>query len=82
MKEQQLPQEPLWQNEWPTYHALVYQHRAVFLSQIYKENVNLGNSTRRLIKEGIATGIKVRTTDRKKDILVRLNPIPIKRKDL
>ena len=75
MKEQSLPREPLWQNEYPNYHALVYQQKAVLLSQVFRENVNLGKSVVRLLKEQEATGIKVRTTTGKRDVLVSLTPI-------
>jgi hypothetical protein len=78
MKEQQLlPTKPFPQQEYPSYFSL-FQNKPALLSQIYKENMNLGNATRRLITEGIVTGIKVRTTTGKKDILVRLNPNPKK----
>ena len=70
MKEN-LPQTPFPQTEFPSYFAL-FQNKPALLSQIFKESVPLGHSVRRLIKEGVAIGIKVRTVDRKKDMLVYL----------
>lgn len=73
MKEQ-LPQTLFPNTEFPSYFGL-FQNKPALLSQIYRENVNLGNATRRLIREELATGIKVRTVAGKKDVLVSLIPI-------
>ena len=74
MKEQQFPQAPFPEIEYPSYFGL-FQNKPALLSQIYKEKVELGNAVRRLIREEKAIGIKVRTVTGKKDILVSLLPL-------
>ena len=71
MKEQPLPTTQFPQTEYSHYFSL-YQNKAAFLSDIFKESVPLGHATRRLIEADLAIAIKVRKTNGKKDFLVRM----------
>mgnify|MGYP001558522502 CR=1 FL=1 len=69
-----MPKNLRFAEEYPAYTSL-FQNKAVLLSSVYRENINLGHAVRRLVKDGVAQGIKVTTNTGKRDILVSLMPI-------
>jgi len=70
MKEQEMPKNNFPQQEYESYFA-IWQNKAAWLSDIYKQNYHLGNAVRRFEKEGKLQFIRQRRQNGKMDKLVR-----------